>query len=131
MFNPDEWYFKLNKPTWTPEPKTIGLIWSVLYPIIIITYGYVFYKVIKSEIPAYILIPFIINVIANIIFTPILFRLKNLRLATLDILLVLVTIPITMYSIWTYNKYIALAQLPYLVWVSIASTLQISILRSN
>ncbi len=29
------WYDGLEKPTWTPSPSTIGLIWQLLYPIIV------------------------------------------------------------------------------------------------
>ena len=32
-----EWYQSLAKPSWTPAPRTIGLIWQVLYPVIIAT----------------------------------------------------------------------------------------------
>ncbi len=31
-----EWYNSLWKPSWTPAPATIGLIWQILYPIIIL-----------------------------------------------------------------------------------------------
>lgn len=27
-----EWYDSLDKPEWTPEPATIGLIWQIIYP---------------------------------------------------------------------------------------------------
>jgi hypothetical protein len=36
------WYQSLAKPSWTPAPGTIGLIWQVLYPVIIATFGFVF-----------------------------------------------------------------------------------------
>ena len=26
------WYNGLVKPTWTPSPSTIGLIWQIIYP---------------------------------------------------------------------------------------------------
>lgn len=37
-----DWYNSLWKPSWTPAPATIGLIWQILYPIIILTFGFVF-----------------------------------------------------------------------------------------
>ncbi len=36
------WYNGLAKPTWTPSPSTIGLIWQILYPIILFSFGFVF-----------------------------------------------------------------------------------------
>ena len=43
-----EWYNSLAKPDWTPAPATIGLIWQILYPIIIVTSGFVFVQTIKT-----------------------------------------------------------------------------------
>lgn len=37
-----EWYNALEKPSWTPSPSTIGLIWQILYPIIVVSFGFVF-----------------------------------------------------------------------------------------
>ena len=34
-----DWYDSLAKPSWTPEPSTIGLIWQILYPVILVTFG--------------------------------------------------------------------------------------------
>ncbi len=33
-----EWYDSLAKPGWTPAPATIGLIWRILYPIILVVW---------------------------------------------------------------------------------------------
>ena len=35
-----EWYDSLAKPGWTPAPATIGLIWQILYPIILVIWPY-------------------------------------------------------------------------------------------
>lgn len=122
-----EWYDGLIKPSWTPTPATIGLIWQILYPIIVVTFGYVFVQVFRKKLPWHVAVPFAVNLVANILFTPIQFGLRNLPLAAIDILIVLVTIPITMYVTWNHHRWIAIAQLPYLVWVSLATTLQLCI----
>lgn len=126
-----EWYDSLVKPSWTPEPSTIGLIWQILYPIIIVTFGFVFIQVLRKKVPGKTAIPFVINLAANVAFTPIQFGLRNLPLAAADILLVWATIIWIMVAIWAHYKWVALAQLPYLVWVSIATVLQLSISWNN
>lgn len=125
------WYDNLNKPVWTPDGGTISLIWTILYPIIFITYGIVFYKIYKKKIPKKFIWPFLINLGANFLFTPIFFGLKNLPLSTVDILVVWVTIILTIKILWKKEKTLALLQLPYLIWVSIATYLQISITLFN
>jgi tryptophan-rich sensory protein len=122
-----EWYDGLVKPSWTPAPATIGLIWQILYPIILVTFGYVFVQAIRRKLPWPITIPFALNLVANLAFTPIQFGLRNLPLATVDILIVLGTIPLMMYAVWKHHRWVAIAQVPYLVWVSVATTLQVLI----
>ena len=87
-----DWYNSLWKPSWTPAPATIGLIWQILYPIIILTFGFVFVQAIRRKLPWSVAVPFAVNLVANLIFTPIQFGLRNLPLAAVDILIVWVTI---------------------------------------
>ena len=126
-----EWYQSLSKPSWTPAPSTIGTIWQILYPIIFLTFGYVFWRVVRRKVPAAVAIPFAINLLANLIFTPIQFGMRNLPLASVDILVVWGTIIWSMAAIWKHHRWVAVAQIPYLVWVSIATVLQLSITAMN
>lgn len=126
-----EWYNALIKPTWTPEPSTIGLVWQILYPIIFVTFGFVFIQAIRRKIPWKVALPFVINLGANLAFTPIQFGLRSLFFAAVDILIVWATILWMIVAIWKYYRWVALAQIPYLVWVSIATVLQLSISWSN
>jgi hypothetical protein len=80
-----EWYQSLAKPSWTPAPGTIGLIWQVLYPVIIATFCFVFVQAGRGKIPWLVALPFTINLTANLVFTPTQFSLRNLPLASLDI----------------------------------------------
>jgi len=125
------WYDELAKPSWTPAPATIGLIWQILYPVILITFGFVFVQVLRRKIPARVALPFALNLAANLVFTPIQFGLRNLPLAAVDILVVWGTIVWMIYAVWPHHRWVALAQVPYLVWVSIATVLQLSITAWN
>jgi translocator protein len=126
-----DWYNSLAKPGWTPAPATIGLIWRILYPVIVVTFGYVFWQAWRRRIPWPVAVPFAINLVANLIFTPIQFGLRSLPLATLDILIVWGTLVWMMAAIWRHHRWVAVAQVPYFVWVSIATVLQISITVMN
>jgi tryptophan-rich sensory protein len=72
-------------------------------------------------------VPFAMNLVANLIFTPIQFRMRNLPLASVDILLVWATIIWAAVAIWKHYRWVAVAQVPYFVWVSIATVLQLTI----
>lgn len=60
-----EWYDSLVKPSWTPEPSTIGLMWQIIYPIIVITFGFVFVQAIRKKVPWMVALPFGINLMAT------------------------------------------------------------------
>jgi len=126
-----EWYNALEKPTWTPAPATIGLIWQILYPIILVSFGFVFVQALRGKVGWIIALPFAINLVANLIFTPIQFGMRNLPLAAVDILIVWTTIIWCVIAVWPHFKWVAVAQGPYFIWVSLATVLQLSITAMN
>ena len=126
-----DWYNSLIKPNWTPAPATIGLIWQILYPIILGSFGCVFVQAIRKKVPSLVALPFAINLVANLIFTPIQFGMRNLPLAAVDILIVWATIIWMVVAVWRHYRWVAVAQVPYFVWVSIATVLQLSITVMN
>ena len=119
------------KPLWAPPAWLFGPVWSVLYMIIAITFGYVGYFLLSGVIPVIVALPFALNLIFNAAFTPIQFRLRNLKLAMVDILLVLFTLIWAIIAIHPYASWISIANIPYLAWVCFASVLQISMTLLN
>lgn len=125
------WYRKLQKPKWAPPSWLFGPVWTVLYIIIAISFGKVFVMLADHQITWTIAAPFILNLIFNFAFTPIQFRLKNNELATADILLTLATLIWAMIVIYPHSHWVTYLQIPYLLWVSFASFLQINITLLN
>lgn len=125
------WYNSLDKPSWTPSPAIIGLIWTILYPVIVVSFGFVFVMAFRGKVGWMVAVPFAINLVANLVFTPIQFGMRNLPLASADILIVWATIIWMMAAIWRHYRWIAVAQVPYFVWVSLATVLQLSITAMN
>ena len=126
-----EWYNSLAKPAWTPAPATIGLIWQILYPVILVSFGFVFVQAFRKKLPWRVALPFAVNLVANLIFTPIQFGMRNLPLAAVDILVVWATIIWMVVAVWRHYRWVAVAQVPYFVWVSLATVLQMSITWMN
>ncbi|MCR4330827.1 MAG: tryptophan-rich sensory protein, partial [Patescibacteria group bacterium] len=124
-------YSQLIKPTWAPPSWLFGPVWTVLYAIIAVSFGAVFYKAFKKEIPRIVALPFALNLIFNFAFTPLQFGLQNNLLAAIDILCVLSTLIWAMVAIYPYARWIAYIQVPYLLWVSFATILQLTITYLN
>jgi translocator protein len=126
-----DWYNNLAKPSWTPSPSTISLIWTILYPIIVVSFGFVFVQAFRGNVGWKVALPFAINLVANLLFMPIFAGLRNVPLAAVDIVIVWVTIMWNMVAIWPIYKWVVAAQVPYFVWVSIATMIQLSITVMN
>ena len=125
------WYNSLAKPSWTPGPSTISLIWMILYPIILISFGFVFVRAFQGKVPRMVAVPFAINLVANLLFMPIFSGLRNVPLAAVDIVIVWATIIWCVFAVWPHYKWVGSAQVPYFVWVSIATVIQLSITWMN
>lgn len=124
-------YQELIKPSWAPPSYLFGPVWTFLYVLIAISFGKVFVMVFRKELPWIIALPFILNLLFNFLFTPIQFGLKNNLLASVDILLVLGTLVWAMIAIFPHAKWITYIQVPYLLWVSFATVLQLTITYLN
>lgn len=131
MNNTYNWYSQLIRPSWSPPSWVFGPVWSVLYILIALSFGKVFIMAYQKQIPWLVFLPFGLNLIFNFAFTPLQFGLKNNLLAAADILLVLVTIIWAMAAIWPHSRFLAYLQIPYLLWVSFATVLQLTITYLN
>lgn len=125
------WYSQLIKPTWAPPAWLFGPVWTFLYILIAISFGKVLMMAWKKQIPVSVALPFILNIIFNLLFSPIQFGLQNNLLAGIDIILVLSTLIWSIVAIYPYRRWVAYLQIPYLIWVSFATVLQISITYLN
>ena len=126
-----ESYQALIKPSWAPPADLFGPVWTFLYILIFISFGKVFIMAFQKTIPFIVALPFILNLIFNILYTPLMFSLKNTTLASLDILLVLGTLIWMMIAIFPHVRWITYIQIPYLLWVSFATVLQLTIYFIN
>jgi len=79
------WYAQLIKPAWAPPAQVFGPVWSVLYFLIILSFGWVFYRIIIGQLPKRLALPFILNLVFNFLFTYLQFVLQNNLLAALDV----------------------------------------------
>lgn len=122
---------ELLKPEWAPPSWLFGPVWFVIYTMMALSFGAVFLAIVQNRIPKIIALPFVLNLVFNFAFTPIQFGLQNNLLAMIDILLVLATIVWVMVWIKPHLKWVFYIQIPYLIWVSFASVLQITITYLN
>lgn len=125
------WYAQLVKPFFAPPAAVFGPVWTLLYIVIAISFGFVLLQYLKRRLPFAVLLPFLLNLLFNASYTPLQFGLKNNALAAVDIVLVLGTLVWALVCIWRRARWVAYANIPYLLWVSFATVLQLSITWLN
>lgn len=132
--NAYDWYSQLIKPSWSPPSWLFGPVWTVLYAIIAVSFSTVFYKAFTKQIPWMAALPFALNLVFNLAFTPIQFGLRNNLLAAADILLVLGTLVWALIALWRASpdlRWAVYVNIPYLLWVLFATVLQLTITYLN
>jgi tryptophan-rich sensory protein len=132
--NEPTYYLALVKPWWSPPAWLFGPVWTVLYAIIAVTFSIVFYKAYTGVISWMVALPFALNLIFNFAFTPIQFGLQNNLLASIDILLVVVTLVWALLALWYAvpdMRWAVYINIPYLLWGTFATCLQLTITYLN
>lgn len=125
------YYASITKPFFAPPEWMFGLAWGVIYPLIAVAFLHLLYLAYKKRASGALVFWFIINLVANLAFTPILFDLQSIPLATVDILIVLGTLAYLEKRFWREAPVIFWLLVPYLLWGTFATVLQVTILFLN
>jgi len=101
------------------------------YPVNVISFGLVFVTAFQGKIPRMVALQFAMNLVTDLMFMPIFSGLRNLPLATVDIVIVWAAIIWCIFDIWPLHRWVAIVQVPYFAWMSIATVLQLLITAMN
>lgn len=131
------WYEQLNKPIFTPPNWLFGPAWSILYVLMGGSLAIIWqitvvsrYPIIKKFAKRGIVI-FILHFILNLAWTPIFFGLHMPQFALIIILAILAMIIILIRHFIRLDRVSAFLLIPYLLWVTYATALNIAIVVLN
>ena len=117
-----EVYNQWKRPSWAPSGKLFGPVWTVLYVLIAISF---------SELYGTPIWPIVmINLVANVLYTPMLFGFQSWPLSSASIIITLVSL-IEIMSKSYENAFVFSLLVPYLLWTSFALVLHIEIFHLN
>ena len=125
------WYVTLNKPFFNPPSWLFGPVWTLLYILMGISLYLVWSKKLKPNVQKKALGLFGIQLILNFFWSLIFFGLRNPLLAFVEIVLLWVSILFTIIYFWRVSKPAASLLIPYILWVSFASVLNLAIVVLN
>jgi len=132
FFNRDsfqEWYDSIKKAPWNPPRWVFGPAWTILY----LTMGYASYRVLDSNsaIKWSALGIYWGQLAVNFVWSPVFFGLRRLKLALATIVLLWCLVATTMILFLIVDTTAGALIIPYLLWVSYASTLNLYIVTNN
>ena len=122
------WYPTLVKPSFNPPNWIFAPVWSMLYIMMGVAAGLVWNRIdFEKEIVKKALVFFAIQLALNALWSYLFFGLKNPMLAGVEVVLLWLMIFETYSKFVKINKIAGYLFIPYLLWVSFASVLNISI----
>lgn len=127
LFKPGEWYKALDKPSWTPPDWLFGPVWSVLYLMIAVAGWLVWINIGMSGL----LVLWGVQLVLNATWSWLFFGIRRMDLAFVDVVLMWLSIATFIALAAATVPLAAMLFVPYLIWVTIASALNLSVWRRN
>ena len=124
------WYVTLNKPSFNPPNYIFGPVWTILYTLMGISLCIVL-KEAKEADKFKLVSIFIVQLILNFFWSIIFFKLHQLGIALVEILMMWASIVAMLILFYKTSKSASLMNIPYLLWVSFATILNYSIYILN
>ena len=127
--NIESWYVTLNKPSFNPPNYLFGPVWTSLYVIM----GISFFLILNSKIENKnkLIGIYFVQLTLNFLWSFIFFQFHALGIAAIEIIILWLSILMMIIMFYKSNKWAGLINIPYLLWVSFASVLNISIYILN
>jgi translocator protein len=122
------WYVFLNKPFFNPPNYLFAPVWTLLYFLM----GIALYRIVKQAKLNWSLIGiFFLQLSLNFSWSFIFFNLQQIGWALLEMILLWASIVAMLVLFYKHDKWAALLNVPYLLWVSFAMLLNLSLYLLN
>jgi translocator protein len=124
------WYAALIKPEWAPPQKWFGPVWTSLYILMAIA-AWMVWRERYHRARAMAMSAYAAQLLLNALFSPVFFGLKSIGAGLFDVIALWVAVAWTLREFARVRGAAALVLVPYLLWVSFAAALILSVWRLN
>lgn len=125
-------YDSINKPSLAPNPIIFPIVWTILYTLMGISSALICQQRKKHpELAADALLSYIIQLFLNFTWSLIFFNLQNYLFAFIWIVILWIIIFIMIIRFYKISPLAAYLQIPYLIWVTFAGYLNLTIFLIN
>ena len=123
------WYSNLMKPVLSPPNWVFAPVWTFLYISIFASLAFYINAYSENKILGYTY--FVLQMMLNIIWTPVFFGLKSISGGLIIILLLNIFVFLTLFEFFKASKFAGIILLPYFLWLLFATYLNIGYLILN
>ncbi|MFN4058879.1 MAG: tryptophan-rich sensory protein TspO [Roseinatronobacter sp.] len=127
MFEPGPWYRDLNKPSWTPPGWVFPVVWMTLYVLMSLAAMRVALLQGSQQALAF----WAAQIAFNTLWSPVFFGLRRMRAAFVILCCLWGAVAATCAAFWALDPVAGAMMVPYLIWVTIAGALNLSVWRRN
>lgn len=126
----NKWYKNLKTAPWSPPSYVFGIVWPILYIFMTISVLIVLFD--KKCYPYCTPITyFLLQLVLNLSWTTVFFRLHMPVLAFIMIILIMLITGYTALQFYPYSKLASFLLVPYLLWLCVALSLNGYIVLNN
>lgn len=125
------WYASLEKPPFNPPNWVFGPVWTTLYALMGISAFLVWRKGIRNRQVKIAIGIFAVQLVLNVLWSVTFFGLQMLLGGLVVILILWVAILLSIITFFRISKTGAVLLIPYILWVSFATLLNLSLWRLN
>ncbi len=127
MFSPGPWYRALDKPAWTPPDWVFPVVWTYVY----LAISWAAARVAGLPGAELALALWAAQMAWNGLWTPVFFGLRNPRGGMIVLAVLWLAVGACAVVFAGLDRWTLLAFGPYLLWVTIAGALNLSVIRRN
>ena len=124
------WYMCLNKPTFNPPNWVFGPVWTILYILMGVSF-FLIWNLPPSKNRSKAMLIFMTQMTLNFFWSFLFFKFKVMGWAFVEIVILWLLIIWTISLFYKLKKSAGLLNVPYLLWVTFASTLNLAYFLLN
>ena len=125
------WFYALRQPDWKPPDAAFGIVWTTIFTLCAISAWLAWRAADTPALQRRVLGLFGLNAALNILWSALSFKLQRPDWALLEVVFLWLSIVALIVGLWRLSRPASLLLLPYLVWVSIASMLNLATVQLN
>jgi len=126
-----DWYDTLKKPAWKPPDWAFGPVWTTIFVLAVIATALAWQAAAGTGARPLIFWALAINAIVNIAWSGIFFKMRRPDWALREVVLLWFSVLSLVIVLGSASTWAGILLLPYLLWVSIASFLNLRIVQMN